>query len=163
MGPFTQPPFPHMYVSGVGIVPKRNVKLRGYHDLSSPDGESVNDGIFREDLSPEYATVDMAISHIMAVGPGAYLTKVDVRNAFWLCPVRPPTGSSWAFAGRSINIMTVYFHLDSGPHRTFSTSFPMASNGSCKTQVTYHVSNITSMTSLTLRPPTRPRPNITTT
>ena len=98
-GPFTQPPFPHMYVSGLGIVPKKNRKLRVIHDLSSPDGESVNDGIPREDFSPEYATVDMAISHnniIMAVGPGAYLTKVDVRNAFRLCPVRP---ADWFLLG----------------------------------------------------------------
>ena len=95
-GPFTQPPFPHTYVSGLGIVPKKNGKLRVIHDLSSPDGESVNDGIPREDFSPEYATVDMAISHIMAVGPGAYLTKVDVRNAFRLCPVRP---ADWFLLG----------------------------------------------------------------
>ena len=85
-----------MYVSGLGIVPKKNGKLRVIHDLSSPDGESVNDGIPREDFSPEYATVDMAISHIMAVGPGAYLTKVDVRNAFRLCPVRP---ADWFLLG----------------------------------------------------------------
>ena len=95
-GPFTQPPFPHMYVSGLGIVPKKNGKLRVIHDLSSPDGESVNDGIPREDFSPEYATVDLAVSHIMAVGPGAYLTKVDVRNAFRLCPVRP---ADWFLLG----------------------------------------------------------------
>ena len=95
-GPFTQPPFPHMYVSGLGIVPKKNGKLRVIHDLSSPDGESVNDGVPREDFSPEYATVDMAISHIMAVGPGAYLTKVDVRSAFRLCPVHP---ADWFLLG----------------------------------------------------------------
>ena len=40
-GPFTQPPFPHMHVSGLGIVPKKNGKLRVIHDLSSQSTETV--------------------------------------------------------------------------------------------------------------------------
>ena len=95
-GPFPTPPFSRMYVSGLGIVPKKSGKLRVIHDLSSPDGYSVNDGISREEFSPEYATLDTAISHIMALGPGCYLTKVDVRNAFRLCPVRP---ADWFLLG----------------------------------------------------------------
>ena len=67
-GPFSSPPFSSMFVSGLGIVPKKNGKLRVIHDLSSPDGSSVNDGISRDDFSPDYATVDMAVSHIMSLG-----------------------------------------------------------------------------------------------
>ena len=88
-GPFSSPPFPRMFVSGLRIVPKKNGKLRVIRDLSSPDGFSVNDGISRDDFSPHYATVDMAVSHIMSLGRGPHLTKVDVRNAFRLCPVQP--------------------------------------------------------------------------
>ena len=66
------------------------------HDLSSPTGHSVNDGILREDFSPKYDTVDMAISAIMAQRPGSFLTKVDVRSAFRLCPVRP---ADWHLLG----------------------------------------------------------------
>ena len=38
----------------------------------------------------------LVAAHIMAVGPGAYLTKVDVRNTFRLCPVRP---ADWFLLG----------------------------------------------------------------
>ena len=73
----------HMYVSGLGIVPKKNGKLRVIHDLSSPDGESVNDGIPREDFSPEYATVDMAISHnYNGSRPGGILDKSRCSQRF---------------------------------------------------------------------------------
>ena len=95
-GPISSPPFSRMFVLGLGIVPKKNGKLRVIHDLSSPDGSSVNDGISRDDFSPDYATVDMAVSHIMSLGQGSYLTKVDVRNAFRLCPVQP---SQWFLLG----------------------------------------------------------------
>jgi len=57
-GPFPSPPFPVMHISGVGVVPKRNGKLRLIHDLSSPEGTSVNDGISRTDFSLEYTTID---------------------------------------------------------------------------------------------------------
>ena len=38
----------------------------------------------------------MVISAIMRKGPGSFLTKVDIRNAFRLCPVRP---SDWPRLG----------------------------------------------------------------
>ena len=50
-GPFSSPPFCVMHISGLGVVPKHNGKLRLTHDLSSPTGVSVNDGISR-DLGP---------------------------------------------------------------------------------------------------------------
>ena len=65
-GPFSSPSFLRMFVSCLGIVPKENSKLRVIHDLSSPDRSSANDGIYRDDFSPDYATVDMAVSDIMS-------------------------------------------------------------------------------------------------
>eukprot|EP00117_Sycon_ciliatum_P046984 scpid28771/ scgid33601/ Gag-Pro-Pol polyprotein; Pr160Gag-Pro-Pol; Matrix protein p19; Capsid protein p24; Nucleocapsid protein p15-pro; Protease; p1; Reverse transcriptase/ribonuclease H; Integrase len=88
-GPFASPPFPHMHISGLGAIPKSNGKLRIIHDLSPPAGLSVNDGISRDEFSLQYETVDTAISLIMQAGRGALLTKVDIRNAFRLCPVAP--------------------------------------------------------------------------
>ena len=35
-GPFHTLPFPHVQVSGLGVVPKKNGKFRIIHDLSSP-------------------------------------------------------------------------------------------------------------------------------
>ncbi|XP_065185742.1 uncharacterized protein LOC135816471 [Sycon ciliatum] len=95
-GPFASPPFPHMHISGLGAIPKSNGKLRIIHDLSSPAGLSVNDGISRDEFSLQYETVDTAISLIMQAGRGALLTKVDIRNAFRLCPVAP---CDWPYLG----------------------------------------------------------------
>ena len=55
-----------MYVSGVGVVPKKSGKLRLIHHLSSPSGRSVNDGIPKADFSLHYVTIDNAISAILA-------------------------------------------------------------------------------------------------
>ena len=85
-GLFSSPPFCAMHISGLGVVPKDNGKLRLIHDLSSPTGVNVNDGISCDQFSPTYATIDMAISAIMRKGPRSFLTKVDTRNAFRFVP-----------------------------------------------------------------------------
>ena len=92
--PFPSPLFPCIHVPGLGMVPKQNGKVRLIHDLSSPSGTSVNDGIPREAFSLTYETVNTAISSIMKFGKGAFLTKVDIRNTFRICPVCP---SDWPF------------------------------------------------------------------
>ena len=104
-GPFTEPPFNDMPISGLGIIPKKNGKFRVIHDLSAPDGLSVNDAIPIEQFSLQYGSLDTAIAAIVKVGPGAFLTKVDVRNAFRLCPVRP---DDWPLLG--IKWQNCYFH-----------------------------------------------------
>ena len=98
-GPYPTPPFPDFHSSGLGVVPKKNGKLRPIHHLSAPFGESVNDGISIDDFSLHYVTVDNAISLILQHGPRAYLSKVDVKSAFRTCPVRredwPLLGIEW--------------------------------------------------------------------
>ena len=46
-GPFSAPPFPSLHISHFGVIPKNNQqgKWRLILDLSSPVGDSVNDGI----------------------------------------------------------------------------------------------------------------------
>ena len=95
-GPFDTKPFPTMYISGVGVVPKKSGKLRLIHHLSSPSGRSVNDGIPKADFSLHYVTIDNAISAILAAGRGCYLSKVDIKSAFRICPVRP---ADWPLLG----------------------------------------------------------------
>lgn len=87
-GPYAAPPFQHLRCSGLGTVPKKSGSLRLIHHLSAPAGHSINDGISREDFSLRYVTVDDAVQMILACGPGCHLTKVDIRSAFRLCPVR---------------------------------------------------------------------------
>ena len=76
--------------------------------MYSPTGVSLNDGISRDQFSPTWATIDMAISAIMRKGPGSFLTKVKIRNAFRLSPVRP---SDWPRLGIEWQGMFYYDHV----------------------------------------------------
>ena len=58
-------------------------------DLSYPKGNSINDGIPKAPCSLKYITVDHAIQHIVTMGSGALLAKIDVQSAFRLLPVHP--------------------------------------------------------------------------
>ena len=48
----------------------------------------MNDGIPKELHSLHYITVDHAIDISHRLGRGCFLAKLDIRNAFRLCPVR---------------------------------------------------------------------------
>ena len=56
-------------------------------DLSSPHGHSINDGIAKELCSIHYASVDDAASQVVEVGQGAFLAKMDIRQAYRNIPV----------------------------------------------------------------------------
>ncbi|XP_065195662.1 uncharacterized protein LOC135827067 [Sycon ciliatum] len=98
-GPFTTPPFSPMQSCGLGTVPKKTGRLRVIHHLSAPERSSVNDGIPADKFSLKNTHVDDAVRAIMSVGRGALLTKLDIRNAFWLIPVStddwPLLGIHW--------------------------------------------------------------------
>ena len=86
-GPFSSPPFPFMHCSEVGAVPKKIGKLRMIHHLSSPEGESVDDGIPAEPFSLHYDRIDDAINLIMTRPQPVYLSKLDIKSAFRQIPV----------------------------------------------------------------------------
>ena len=71
--------------------PKERRKLETYiiNHLSAPAGDSINDYIEPLDYSLQYATIDNAIAICYKLGKGALMAKVDLKNAFRLCPVRP--------------------------------------------------------------------------
>ena len=54
-----------------------------------PTGYSVNDRIPTHLCTLSYITVDTAIEHILTLGAGTQLAKIDIRNAFHLLPVYP--------------------------------------------------------------------------
>ena len=89
VGPFDEPPLPNLQCSGVGVIPK---KTGGWHmimHLSAPHGQSINDGISKEEFTLRYSQIDDAIRLInLAGGKGALLAKVDLKIAFWIIPVR---------------------------------------------------------------------------
>ena len=88
-GPFPFPPFPHTHCSPIGAAPKPDGSVRLILDLSSPRGQSVNDGISKEEFSCQYSKFDDAVSIVLHLGQGAFLAKADIKHAFRLCPVRP--------------------------------------------------------------------------
>ena len=88
-GPFPYPPFPHTHCSPIGAAPKPDGSARLILDLSSPRGESVNDGISKEDFRCKYSKFDDAVSIVLHLGQGAVLGKIDIKHAFRICPVDP--------------------------------------------------------------------------
>ena len=82
-GPFKKGSIPDAHVSRFGVIPKKSSgKWRLIVDLSHPQGSSVNDAIPKELCSLTYITIDTAIKHILTLGPGTLLAKLDIKNAF---------------------------------------------------------------------------------
>ena len=82
---------PGVHVSCFGVIPKPHQpgKWRLITDLSSPKGESVNNGVDRQWCSVSYASVDDAVQCIMRLGRGALLAKFDIASAYRAIPVHP--------------------------------------------------------------------------
>ena len=89
-GPFSSPPFLVFRVSPLGLVLK---KVEGefclIQYLSYPKVCSLNDNIPVEFTSVSYDTVEDAIHLIQSVGPGCFLAKTDIKNAFWIVTIQP--------------------------------------------------------------------------
>ena len=83
------PPLPNLRCSGLGVVPKKDGGWRLIYHLSASTNNSINDYIDLTTYSLQYSTIDDAIKICHEVGKGALLAKVDFKNAFRLCPVRP--------------------------------------------------------------------------
>ena len=88
LGPFISPPFLNLHTSPLGAVPKKDGTYRLILDLSYPEGTSINDGIDHDEFSVTYTAFDEATKIITSLGPGSYI-KIDIKQAFRLCPVRP--------------------------------------------------------------------------
>ena len=89
-GPFSEPPFPEMKISPIGIVPKKVPgQFRLIHYLSCPNGLSVNDFIDPAFSSVKYASFDDAVEHLIKLGPYTKLAKTDIDSAFRLIPIHP--------------------------------------------------------------------------
>ena len=64
-------------------------EFRLIHHLSYPHGSSVNDGIHYEHSTVSYSTIDDAIKLIKQLGPGFFIAKTDIKNAFRLLLIQP--------------------------------------------------------------------------
>ena len=84
-GPFLEPPFPNFVGSPMGAVPKKHSKPQKWriiNDLSWPAGQSVNDGISKEQYTCSYDSLDLAISQLKLLGPNTLMSKLDLSDAF---------------------------------------------------------------------------------
>ena len=89
-GPFDEPPFDNLFISPIGLVPKKvEGEFRLIHHLSHPRGQSINSGIEKEFTKVSYHSVDHAIKILCSIEPGAYMAKTDIKNAFRIIPVHP--------------------------------------------------------------------------
>ena len=95
-GPFVSPPLDALHCSPLGAVPKKDGTHRIILDLSSPRGYAVNEGISKEEYSVTYSSFDDAVVLVQALGPDCFMSKLDIKHAFRLCPVRP---DQWGLLG----------------------------------------------------------------
>ena len=95
-GPYRHPPCENLRCSGLGVVPKKDGGSRVIYHLSAPHGYSINDFINPLDFSLLYCSIDDAIAIVNQLGPGTLMAKIDLKNAFRLCPVRP---QDWHYLG----------------------------------------------------------------
>ena len=89
LGPFSEPPFPNLVISPIGLVEKKLPgEYRLIHHLSYPDNKSINDGIPDKAASVQYTTVDDAIAVTRSLGVACFMAKTDIKKAFRLLPIR---------------------------------------------------------------------------
>ena len=86
-------------------------------DLSSPEGFSVNDGVYSDLCSLNYVSIEDALREVSRLGAGALLAKIDIRKAYRNIPVHPVDrlllGMTWE--GSLFIDATLPFGLRSAP------------------------------------------------
>ena len=100
LGPLKPSDFPHVQVSPIGVISKSEPgKWCLILDLSSPQGNSVNDGINRELCSLSYITVDDVTTKVGEMGRRTLMAKFDLKAAYRKIAVHPDDrcllGMSW--------------------------------------------------------------------
>ena len=89
LGPYKTPP-PSTIISPIGLVPKKEEgQYRLIHDLSYPEGDSVNDYIPPAYSTVQYETFDHFVTLLLSLPKGALMAKADIKSAFRILPVRP--------------------------------------------------------------------------
>ncbi|KAJ1145794.1 hypothetical protein NDU88_012078 [Pleurodeles waltl] len=90
-GPFSDWPLPNLIVSPIGVVPKKEPgQYRLIHHLSWPEGASVNDFITEDVTEVSYASVDVAMALVEALGQGTLMAKTDIKGVILTSAVKGP-------------------------------------------------------------------------
>ena len=80
-----------LHISSFGVIPKKGQpdKWHLIVDLSSLQGQSVNDGIDPESWHPQYIKMDDIIKMVSKFGPGALMAKFDIESAYRNIAINP--------------------------------------------------------------------------
>ena len=90
IGPLPRETLPDIHISRFGLIPKKSLgEWRLIVDLSSPDGRSVNDGVYEYLCSLKYVSVEDALQVVLSLGRGSLLAKIDIKKAYRNIPVAP--------------------------------------------------------------------------
>ena len=87
-GPFSTLPIPQLHCSPLGSREKKDGSRRLILDLSQPRGNSINNGINKEEFSVQYSHFDDATNMVHAMGKGCLMAIIDIQHAFRLLPVK---------------------------------------------------------------------------
>ena len=77
-----------VHLSPMSIIPKKN-KWRLIVDLSSPKGDSINDGIDQERSSLSYISINHLSTLVVSEGRNSFMVKADIKEAYRMVPVHP--------------------------------------------------------------------------
>ena len=145
VGPFKVPPLHGFRVSPIKVAEKKDPgQYRFIHNLSYPyDEDSVNMSIPQDKVTVQYSTVDDAVSHIKAVGRGAYLAKTDIKSAFRIIPVHPSQhhllGMQWNDAFFYDTTLPMGCSISCNIFEAFSTAIQWIANTKLGIQHMVHV------------------------
>ena len=95
-GPFPVSPIPNLHCSPLGSREKKDGTRRLIMDLSQPRGFSVNEGIDKEEFTVKYTHFDEATNMVRKMGKHCLMSKIDIKHAFRLLPVKP---AQWILLG----------------------------------------------------------------
>ena len=135
-GPFRIPPFSNLQVYPIGVIPKKHSsEWRTIFHLSYPKHcpTSVNTHIPPESYSLQYIKVDHAIAILQHLGPGCFMSKLDIKSAFCNVPVHP---SDWELLGMKWEGLD-FFDMVLSFGLRFLTNSLLRLNGSFKLNLTF--------------------------
>lgn len=89
-GPYISKPFDNFICSPLGLVPKKlQGEFRIIHDLSFPEGNSVNKHITRDKAVVQYESIENMIQLIKKFGVGALMAKLDIEDGYRNISIHP--------------------------------------------------------------------------
>lgn len=109
-GPFITPPFENLICSPLALIPKKDPNsFRLIHDLSYPEGKSINDHISSEHTIVSYDNIDTIISLVKIFGKNSLMAKADILEAYRQIPINPADFELLGFTSKDMEGNIEYY------------------------------------------------------